>query len=641
MPRFGVRAARDIWWFFLIVLIGHTGLVSFNILRDAQNDALVNHTLQVSVEISRLMSSCIDIETEIRGFVITGDNAFVESYQTAKEQIPPLVRRLQELTRDNTVQQASLEQVDNYIGRRQELLRQLRVERQRTELNQPAIVELVREGKRVTDGIRTELAKMQAEEHRLLQLREASNRATFVTSIITTITGGALTVGMLVLALYLMKREFETRRSSEAAIRLSNERFGTLAETVPQIVWVAQANGEVEFFNHRWFEYTGLKEDGVGGAFGAVVHPQDQENARRVWDASVKSGNAFEDEFRLRRHDNTYRWFLGRALPMHNSAGRIVQWFGTCTDIDDQKRAKEELEQRVRERTAELNRVVEGLSAEIQTREQITEELRLTAAELTRSNRELEQFAYVASHDLQEPLRKIQAFSDRLKVKFGESIEGQGREYVDRMQNAAARMRQLINDLLTYSRVSTRSRNLTDVDLGKVANEVLDDLDDSVSQTGADIDVGALPTITADPLQMRQLFQNLISNALKFRKPGSRPKITIRAETLERFPSDSLDVADRKTLKLTFSDQGIGFDPVYADRIFQVFQRLHGRDVYEGTGIGLAVVRKIAERHGGTVAVDSTPGSGATFTVLLPFQHYTGDENESLSAIFSKENTIP
>lgn len=227
-------------------------------------------------------------------------------------------------------------------------------------------------------------------------------------------------------------------------------------------------------------------------------------------------------------------------------------------------------------------------------------------AELHRSNRELEQFAYVASHDLQEPLRKVLAFGDRLKARCADQVGDQGREYIERMQTAAARMRTLIQDLLTYSRVGTRAVEFAPVPLGEVAAEVLSDLELRLEQTGATVDLGPLPAVEADRLQMRQLFQNLIGNALKFRRPDAPPRVTVRAET------------DGDRCRLTVTDNGIGFDNTYADRIFQVFQRLHGRDEYEGTGIGLAICRKIAERHGGTITADGRPGLGATFAVTLP-----------------------
>lgn len=258
------------------------------------------------------------------------------------------------------------------------------------------------------------------------------------------------------------------------------------------------------------------------------------------------------------------------------------------------------LEERVEERTQEL--------------QQALSELRISNDRLAVSNRELEQFASVASHDLQEPLRKIQAFGDRLKTKAGADLRPDALDSLERMQNAAARMQTLINDLLAFSRVTSKAQPFTGVDLNQIAREVLSDLETRIEQTGAQVHVGILPTIVADPLQMRQLLQNLISNALKFRRPGVAPVIEILAEPV----SAEQAAGGRDFYRLLVRDNGIGFDEKYLDRIFNVFQRLHGRNVYEGTGVGLAICRKIVERHGGTITATSAPDQGATFIVMLP-----------------------
>jgi light-regulated signal transduction histidine kinase (bacteriophytochrome) len=239
--------------------------------------------------------------------------------------------------------------------------------------------------------------------------------------------------------------------------------------------------------------------------------------------------------------------------------------------------------------------------------------------ELARSNEELQTFAYVASHDLQEPLRKIQAFGDRLVKKYRDTIAGDGREYLDRMQAASVRMRTLINDLLEFSRVTTNAKPFAKVQLSYILRDVLDDLGERIEQTGAQIDVGEMPAIDADPVQMRRLFQNLIGNSLKFHKPGESPAITIRSTAIRLLPTDTDPPAQIPAgFRLTVADQGIGFDQTYADRIFELFQRLHGRGDFEGTGIGLAICRKIVQRHGGTIGVRSREGAGTTFYIDLP-----------------------
>ena len=266
---------------------------------------------------------------------------------------------------------------------------------------------------------------------------------------------------------------------------------------------------------------------------------------------------------------------------------------------------------------------------DITERKQAEDKLNHKAAELARSNRELEQFAFVASHDLQEPLRKIQAFGDRLKVKCEAVQLDEGKDYLERMQSAAARMQTLINDLLTFSRVISSSQPFVSVDLGAVTAEVLVDLEVRIEKTSAQVMVSKLPKLQADPMQMRQLLQNLIGNALKFQSPGAVPQIKIDAQLIQRdqlqegtvLPNPSPTASpDDKFCVLTVQDNGIGFEEQYLDKVFAVFQRLHGRSEYEGTGVGLAVCRRITERHGGLITAQSKPGEGSIFIVILPMQ---------------------
>lgn len=271
-------------------------------------------------------------------------------------------------------------------------------------------------------------------------------------------------------------------------------------------------------------------------------------------------------------------------------------------------------------------------SRDITQRKQDEEKLRLYTQKLEQSNRELQDFAYVASHDLQEPLRKVQAFGDRLERKCGEILTDEGRDYVRRMRDASARMQNLINDLLSFSRVTTKAQPFAPCDLRKVVEEVVSDLEVKIEQTGATVEIGDLPKIDADALQMRQLFQNLIGNALKFHRPDVSPAIKIYPEDLNATGA-SFKIGEEEhltgddTCKIFVEDNGIGFDEKYLGKIFTVFQRLHGRNEYEGSGVGLAVCRKIVERHEGAITAKSQLGKGATFIVTLPVkQQSTGEE---------------
>lgn len=235
---------------------------------------------------------------------------------------------------------------------------------------------------------------------------------------------------------------------------------------------------------------------------------------------------------------------------------------------------------------------------------------------LEHSNRELADFAYVASHDLQEPLRKIEAFGERLVNKYSSILPDDGKMFVDRMQNAAGRMRTLINDLLSYSRVTTGAKEFQNASLGNILNEVLSDLQIRIEETKAIVNFDELPTIECEPMQMRQLLQNLLGNALKFRKADVLPVITVSSEIV---PADETTGIGTHA-NLIFTDNGIGFDNEFKDKIFTIFQRLHSRTEYEGTGIGLATVRKIVERHGGTINADGQLNIGSKFYVTLPIE---------------------
>ncbi|MFP4228405.1 MAG: PAS domain-containing protein [Salinivenus sp.] len=259
---------------------------------------------------------------------------------------------------------------------------------------------------------------------------------------------------------------------------------------------------------------------------------------------------------------------------------------------------------------------------DISERKEAARAMAAANAKLERRNRALRDFAYIASHDLQEPLRKIRAFSNLVLEDYGDAVDETGTHYLERMQDAAERMSQLINDLLVYSRITTRAQPFESVDLTHIAENVRSDLDLQIDDVNGTVEIGDLPTIEADPTQMRQVLQNLIGNGLKFHKPDTPPRVTVRA-TVEPAPNDlkengRLDAACTEVCRLTVADNGIGFEESHADRIFTPFKRLHGRGEYEGTGMGLAICRRIVERHGGDISAESTPDDGTIFTVLLP-----------------------
>ncbi len=279
----------------------------------------------------------------------------------------------------------------------------------------------------------------------------------------------------------------------------------------------------------------------------------------------------------------------------------------------------------IQQRDANLELQRHTLEIELSERKHAEEELKLFTEKLKESNDELQQFAYIASHDLQEPLRKVVVFGDRLKTRCRDAIDAQGRDYLERIENATKRMQNFIDDLLAFSRITTKAQPFVSVDLNKIVQEVLSDLEVRIEQTKARIERVDLLAIEADPLQMRQLFQNLIGNALKFHKKGYAPSVRISCRVFSgRRLSESLS---GDLCQILVEDDGIGFDEKHKDRIFEVFQRLHGRSEYQGTGIGLAVCKKIVARHGGHITARSSPGQGSTFMVTLPIHQAKGKQD--------------
>ncbi|MEZ4300677.1 MAG: PAS domain-containing protein [Polyangiaceae bacterium] len=390
-------------------------------------------------------------------------------------------------------------------------------------------------------------------------------------------------VDELSLAVMALHAEIAVRKQAEDELWRKDRFLESIIENVPDMIFLKDAQ-ELRFtrVNRAAEELLGLRREEMIGKNDHDFFPKDEADFFTAKDREVLASGRLRDieaEPVHTRHRGV-RWLHTKKIPIRDENGEPIYLLGISEDITERREAEEA-----------------KLRAE--------QELRQSAAELARSNLELEQFAYVASHDLQEPLRKIQAFADLLAKTCGPQLGAEGSDYVQRIQNAAGRMRALIQDLLALSRVTSKGRPFVTVDLATIARETLADLEVTISETAAEVTLGELPAVSADPMQMRQLFLNLIGNALKFRKEGEPPVVTV----------SGLRAGDR--VELVFADRGIGFDDKYADRIWKPFQRLHVKERYPGTGIGLAICKKIVERHGGHVRVQSAPGQGATFHIDL------------------------
>jgi PAS domain S-box-containing protein len=557
--------------------------------------------------------------------------------------------------------------------------------------------------------------------------------------------------------------DIDTRKLAEDAVRESEKRFRQLADSMPQIVWTANADGFVDYYNKQWYLLIGEENQFGDDSFIVHVHPDDQVRCLESWHEVVRTGESLEIEFRFRvKHPApVYRWFLVRARPIKNDNGQIIKWFGTCTDIDEVKNIHLELENRVAERTHEIshkNKALEETTRELKemnrqlelrheelrqseerylrmtnevedysiillskdgyienwnkgaekikgytadeiiglhfrlfytysdqqhglaeklieeaklngkstfegwrvrkdgstfwaytvltalhndkndiigfskvtrdlTKQKLSEDqLKMYAEQLEQKNRELERsnselssFSYVASHDLQEPLRKIQAFGNLIQARDVANLSETSKDYFDRMVKAAVRMQNLIDSLLEFSRTTTARKNFESTDLNVLLDEVKKELAHRIEEKKATIISSHLPTLTIIPFQFRQLLSNLISNSLKYSHDNITPVVEITATYVKaRELNEKAAIPGKDYIRFKIKDNGIGFEQEYAEKIFDLFQRLHGRNEYSGSGIGLAICKKIVENHHGFIRAESEAGEGATFYFFIP-----------------------
>ena len=363
--------------------------------------------------------------------------------------------------------------------------------------------------------------------------------------------------------------------------------FRNLAEAIPHMVWTTLPDGTFEYCNGRWEQYTGqTMDESQGLGWLKAVHPDHVRRVEEAWNRSLATGELFEAEYPLRGADGDFHWHIERALPLRNEDGNIIKWFGTCTDIHEKKQAEQmirkmnkELERRVSERTSALQEI----------------------------NDQMEAFCYSVSHDLRAPLRAMRAFTQVLLEDYSPALDDAGKDYLNRVGASAERMDRLIQDLLHYSRLGRMELNLAPTSTDRLVESVLVDLAQEISQKQAAIQVQKpLPDVIAQETVLEQVLQNLISNALKFSRPDVPPLIRIWSETREG------------RVRISVQDNGIGIPPQHHQRIFRVFERLHGLDRYPGTGIGLAIVQKGIERMRGVVGIASEPGKGSCFWFELP-----------------------
>lgn len=394
-----------------------------------------------------------------------------------------------------------------------------------------------------------------------------------------------------------IKLKNEQLQQMSERLRKSEVQYQTLTNTLPQLIFSLDPEGHLLYANEWLLKFTGKRaEDLDQGGWEAIIHADDYHAFSLLWDQRLtKSAASIKMQLRLKpAAGDDYLWHQVSLSPFHNENQELQSWIGYMVDIHSQKVYEETLRDNI-----ELK----------ETQEQLRENQRALEnyiRELNRSNLELQQFAFVASHDLQEPVRKMLFYSDYLMSQYQELLQGKGLEYLTHMQSSGQRMRDLIQDLLVFSQINKEKTHFSKLDLNKVMQDAVQDLEMAIEEKKASLRIESLPTINGDEGMLRQLFENLISNSLKYARPNTLPEIHI-----------SCQVKDGHA-ELAFADNGIGFDEKYLPKMFTLFQRLHSREQYEGTGLGLAICRKIADVHQGRIWAQSKADEGATFFVSLP-----------------------
>lgn len=379
-------------------------------------------------------------------------------------------------------------------------------------------------------------------------------------------------------------------------IQKSENDFRILTDSLPLMMFAANSGGVITYFNKWVQDFLGQIPTQLNNtSWKNFIHKDDHSLFNKELTNAMVKQTMLEGQFRFKeKKSGEFLWHLVSVIPLKDEKQVITQWIGFIVDIDAQKRI---------EVTLKDNRELK------ETQDQLFEnqaELQKKIIALNRSNYELEQFAHLASHDLQEPLRKIFFYSDTLNRKYAQTIDEGGIKTLNNMAKAAARMRDLINDLLSYSQLQNQKLIFEEVDLNILINEIINDMDDRIKEKNSKIDTNSLPSIKGNTLRLRQLFVNLISNSLKYSKPGIPPHIEINASK------------NNENVSIKVKDNGIGFDEKYREKIFGLFERLHTKDKFPGTGIGLSICKKIVELHHGTISAASQPGEYSIFDVTLP-----------------------
>ncbi len=579
-----------------LVLVGVVQYQTIQTLKET--DRLVAHTNAVLTELEGAFSAVQDVESRGRGYVLMGQQRFMGQIEESITDAMGHFRRLRALTADNPRQQRNLNRLEPLAEQKIAFTLRL-IELRRTQGQKAASDLLDRgEGLRLMEQVRGIVDSMSAEENNLLTARRTASAEAARNTELVSLLGTVVAFVLILAAAMIVRRDFARRRQAETAVQHSEERYRGLVTATSQIVWTTSADGKVVTDLPSWRAYTGQSQQEIQGAgWAQALHPEDRDRTLEIWARAVATRSAYDTEYRLQGSDGAYRYFAVRGVPVMEPGGRIREWVGTCTDITEQRRAAEEIQ--------ELNRDLE-------------QRVRQRTKDLEAANRELEAFSYTVSHDLRAPLRAIIGFARILTEEHAPSLDADVQHYIQVIRENAAQMGALIDGLLAFSRLGRHPLNSRDFHPGNLVREAMEEA--LAGQEGRQVEViiGDLPACDADPLLLKQVFVNLLSNALKYTRGRNPARIEVAAVRFADLDPATRDhqpegIVDPDSVVYLVRDNGIGFDMRYGDKLFGVFQRLHLPEEYEGAGVGLAIVQRIIHRHGGRVWAVAEPDRGATF----------------------------
>lgn len=576
-------------FYIALLVIVVAGAIAFKTTKNlSKSSDLVVETYMVNVQLEQILSYLKDAETGQRGFIITNDSLYLDPYVKSRESINNSFAELKELTKENDFQQNKLKDLSSLIDKRLNNFERSSSFSINNNLESPKFDPVFFEGKVLMDSIRNKISEMITHEREELSRRQENYQSDALLTPIFLFFLILLSIALVLLAYYKITKDIES-------LKIYNEELETFKESANQseIIskhgnWIWDIEDETYTYSDNLYRLLGEQPQSFTpnlDTFMSYVHPDDKEKLNNDVADMLENEHLPFVHFRIIQKSGNIKRFKSYAQVLELDG--VKKLIGTTSDVTDEFESFRMLEER--------------------------------NAELERNNKELSAFNHVASHDLQEPLRKIQTFLSRLVDKESENLSKNGQVYISRIQNAASRMRLLIDDLLQFSRTNKSEKVFETANINLILEGAKQDLAEAISDSDALITSDTFPVMHVIPFQIQQLFSNLISNSIKYQKEDSTPKISIEYARINAIEEDKLIKPKKEYYhKLTFTDNGIGFKNEYAEKIFVLFNRLHGKSDFSGTGIGLSICKKIVENHKGYIFANGTPDKGAIFEVYLP-----------------------